>query len=86
MSHFKTVVETMTPAFDKGGALLYKDGVSMEESTGEMYYLLHWGLQLTQTENYQPVTYTVGICQNIKTGRIFTFLPDQLRVVGIDKP
>ena len=86
MSRWKTVVEVMAPVFDEKGVQLYEDGVPMEKSTGDMYYLLHWGLQLTHTENYQPVTYTMGICQHTKTGRIYTFLPYQLRVIGIDQP
>jgi hypothetical protein len=51
------------------------------------YYLLHWGLECNVVNGNNPgeiipVTYTVGICQNISTGQIETFPPRQIRVLG----
>lgn len=87
MSHTKTVVEVMESVLGEDNTLLYEEGKLVEKSTGEMYYLLHWGLQVGYAEEFNkqsPFTYTVGICQDMETGRIFTFLPYQLRVVGIE--
>lgn len=75
---YKTVVKTMEPVLDEEG-----NQVDSEEI---MYYLLHWGLTyeiLIGIDGHQyPVTYTVGICQNIKTGDIKSFVPQDLTVVG----
>lgn len=54
------------------------------------YYLLHWGLTYEILIDYPkpgevnkyPVTYTIGICQHLKTGEIKTFIPAELTVVG----
>ena len=58
----------------------------------QMYYLLHWGLTyeiLTDYadggDKYHPVSYTVGICQHMKTGNIKLFYPTELTVVGKEK-
>ena len=75
MSHLKTVVE-----------------VTFEDEDGkearDRYFLLHWGLKYDMiADSYQnlvPVHYTVAICQHIKSGVIETFLPEQLRVEGIN--
>jgi len=74
MGHLRTIVE----------ANWEEDG----ESRQDRYFLLHWGLKFDMVpdsyENLVPVHYTVGICQNIKSGAIEMFLPDQLKVVGQD--
>lgn len=52
----------------------------------EKYYLLHFGLkyQLIETENgnIAPVSYTVCICQSVKTGQLEYFDAGQIRVIG----
>jgi hypothetical protein len=88
MSRVMTVVEVMEAAFAEDGTLLYEEGKLIEKPTGDMYYLLHWGLHVgyaDEVTKQSPFTYTVGICQELETGRILTFLPYQLRVVGIEK-
>jgi hypothetical protein len=88
MSHIRTVVEVMETVFAEDGTLQYEDGKLIEKPTGDMFYLLHWGLQVGYADDYlkqSPFTYTVGICQEMKTGRILTFLPYQLRIVGIEQ-
>jgi hypothetical protein len=88
MSHIKTVVEVMEATFAEDGTFQYEDGKLIEKPTGDMFYLLHWGLQVgyaNDVTKQSPFTYTVGICQEIETGRILTLLPYQLRVVGIEK-
>jgi hypothetical protein len=73
MSHIKTVVEVTT--WDE-------DGFEKKD----MYALHHWGLKYdlmaNEVGNMMPVHYTVAICENIKTGTIELFMPDQLRVIG----
>ena len=72
MGHLKTIVE---------GSWDGEDGPMTDK-----YFLLHWGLRYELIPdafgNLQPVHYTVGICQNIKSGAIEMFLPDQLKVLG----
>jgi hypothetical protein len=72
MSHIKTVVEV---TWDE-------DGFEKKD----LCYLLHWGLKYdliaNEVGNMMPVHYTVAICQNIKTGAIELYMPDQLRVIG----
>jgi hypothetical protein len=50
------------------------------------FLLLHWGLQntITQTEDDRmiAVSYTVGICEDCKTGQIRCFLPESIRILG----
>lgn len=74
MGHLKTAVEVTFEI----------DGVDRKD----IYYLLHWGLKYDMLpDSYGqlvPVHYTVAICQHIKTGTIETFLPDQLRVLGLN--
>jgi hypothetical protein len=86
MSRHRTVVELMTLAFDKDGHPIYDDGVQMMNGSGELFFLLHWGLQLTTDKDNKPVSYTVGICQELKTGIICTLLPEQLKVIGTEQP
>ena len=75
MARIKTVIEA---TWDND------DGVA---ETGQ-YYLLHWGLRYDMVPdmygNMLPVHYTVGICQQIKTGAIEMFLPTQIRVLGVN--
>lgn len=49
------------------------------------YNLLHFGLafRLIDTENgVVPVNYTVCICENIKTGNLEKFDPEQIKILG----
>lgn len=52
-----------------------------EDDKKEQYFLLHWGLKM-QVINDLAVTFTVAICQNVKTGDILCFYPEQLKVIG----
>lgn len=74
MSRIKTIVEV----------IYEEDG----EERKDNYYLLHWGLKYDLLPdsygNLVPVHYTVGICQNIKSGYIEMFLPNQIRVLGVN--
>jgi len=64
----------------------------MEDEEGkeikDRYFLLHWGLKndliTDSNNNIIPAHYTVAICQHIKNGQIETFLPEQLKVEGIN--
>jgi hypothetical protein len=52
--------------------------------TGE-FYLLHWGLDrdiIQSKEDMTAVSYTVGICEDCKTGQIRCFFPEQIRILG----
>lgn len=50
------------------------------------YILLHFGLKYDLVNNgagyFVPVQYTVAIVQDLKTGAIETFMPEQLVVLG----
>ena len=74
MAHIKTVVEVTTED---------EDGREIKDR----YILLYWGLKYDMiADSYQnlvPVHYTIAICQHIKTGVIETFLPEQLKIIGI---
>jgi hypothetical protein len=74
MAHLKTVVEGTWE--DEG------------EMKTDRYYLLHWGMKYDlipdANGNLMPVQYTVGICQHIKTGNIELFLPDLIKVLGVN--
>jgi len=52
------------------------------------YKLLHWGLRYDMVPdsygNLVPVHYTVAICENLKTGAVELFMPDQLRILGVN--
>lgn len=74
MSHVRTVVET----------LKVEGGHSTDQGTGELFYLLHWGLQMNYIME-TPTAETVAICQEVRTGRIRTFLPESIKVIGIEK-
>jgi hydrogenase maturation factor len=52
-----------------------------ENDEKEQFFLLHWGLKM-QVINDLAVTFTVAICQNVKTGDILCFYPEQLRILG----
>lgn len=85
---------------DEEGNFLDKDGNVIDPSrkTREiqepameevMFYLLHWGLHMEIMEDKEgkryPATYTVGICQHIKSGIIKIFAPEELTVIGKEK-
>ena len=91
-----TVVSAVEPVLNEKGEALDKDGEVVDSSKRAKkdqveaheevyYYLLHWGLtyQILYDRNIPyPITYTVGICQHIKTGVIKLFTPDKLTVIG----
>ena len=61
-----------------------KDGELKEgepEMERDFYYLLHWGLKYEIVNNV-AVGYTVGICQNIKSGAVECFNPESIRIIG----
>ena len=96
---YRTVVKVMEISLDSEGNMLDKDGEVIDPSkkskkvqephfTEQLYYLLHWGLTyeiLVDKDQRYPVTYTVGICQHIKTGAIRAWIPAELTVVGKEK-
>ena len=94
MARTMTVVTILEPVLNENGEVLDKDGDPVGTSKKKhqepafedvYYYLLHWGLTyeiLMDKEQRYPVSYTVGICQNIKTGVIKTFIPQEITVVG----
>jgi len=49
----------------------------------ERYFLLHFGLKF-EIVNDIGVSYTVAVCQNIKTGQIECFAPERLRILGTE--
>lgn len=78
----RTVVKVNLPVTDDDGNLT-------EETEEVEFFLLHWGLhmefmQQQQTGDLYPVTYTVGICQHVKTGMIKIFAPEELTVIGYE--
>ena len=96
MARVMTVVSVMQPVLNEKGELLDKDGKVIDSSKKSkkdqepafeevLYYLLHWGLTyeiLVDKEARYPVSYTVGICQQIESGEIRAFLPTELKVIG----
>ena len=49
------------------------------------YWLWHWGLDQTIIETDHgpvPVSYTVAICEDVETGQIMVFRPEQLKIFG----
>lgn len=96
MSRVMTVVKVTEPVIDDQGQLLDKDGEIIDHSKKTkkiqepameevLYYLLHWGLTyeiLLDKDARYPVSYTVAICQHIKTGVVKTFIPQELTILG----
>ena len=67
------------------------DNIIRDEEDNIMYeeievYLHHWGLQYETIEdkngNLHVGMYTVAICEDLNTGRIHTFMPNQLKLEG----
>ena len=75
----RIIVEVTTERDDTGD-----EGETLYEK--DLYILLHWGLEYTiieVSENMRTgVSYTVAICQNIKSGVIRCFRPEMLTVLG----
>lgn len=75
MGRVRTIVE-----------VTYEDEDGLEKK--DNYYLLHWGLKYDLLpDSYGqlvPVHYTVAICENLQSGVIETFLPEQCKVLGIN--
>jgi len=96
MARVQTVVKVMEPVIDDQGNLLDKNGDIIDPSKKTkkdqepdmeevFYYLLHWGLTyeiLIDHQQRYPVSYTVAICQHIKSGVIKTFIPQEITVIG----
>jgi hypothetical protein len=75
----KTLVEAI---WEKDGELV--DG---EPPTAKgKFWLHHWGLQHQVIDigdgKLAVGTWTVGICEDYKTGDIRCFMPEQLKVIG----
>lgn len=49
----------------------------------ERYFLLHFGLRY-EIINEMGVSYTVAICQSVKTGQLEFFDITQIRVIGTE--
>lgn len=93
----RTVVEIKLPRVDKDGNPVDKDGKVYDKKQKAdwtqaidpvPFYLLHWGLEyvLLEDPNGKPygINYTVGICQEMKSGVIRTFLPGEIRIIGTE--
>jgi len=81
----KTVVEVMRPVIKDNQQVFDEEGKPLFEP--RLYYLLHWGLEYGLSNSVNPPTYinyTVAICQDVETGIISTFLPGELKVVGVE--
>jgi len=100
MNKWYTVVKVLEPLTDEDGNYLDKEGkpIDLNRRTKNppepvmeevLYYLLHWGLHMEilvdKDGNRYPASYTVGICQHIKDGRIRIFPPEAMRVMGKEK-
>lgn len=84
----RTVVKVDLPVLDEEDNVIL-DNNDNPETDEVLFYLLHWGLHMDILEDQKtgqryPVTYTVGICQHMKTGVIKIFAPEELTVIGIE--
>jgi hypothetical protein len=70
----KTLVEV---SYEKEG-ILKEDESPIEK---DQFWLLHWGVKF-EVINDIAVNYTVAICQNVNTGEIICFYPEQLKIIG----
>lgn len=92
----KTMVEIKLPRINEEGVPVDKDNQVYDKKLKNWeqaidpvnFYLLHWGLEyvLLQDEHGKPygINYTIGICQEIQTGLIRTFLPTEIRIIGVE--
>lgn len=92
----RTIVEIKLPQVNAEGIPVDKDNQAYDKKLKAWeqaidpvnFYLLHWGLEyvLLQDEHGKPygINYTVGICQEMQTGLIRTFLPGDIRVIGVE--
>lgn len=97
MPFIKTVVEVTKMVYDEQGNLLDVENKPMnprkqdqrQQIVTERYYLLHWGLQVgvayDKESNPIPYSQTVAICQHIKTGKVETFIPNDITIVGTER-
>jgi len=78
MAHFKTVCEAQLPIYNEEG--------DVENHESRTFFLLHWGLKVGTFTNSDQIevhaSYTVAICQEQETGEIYTFLPEEIRIIG----
>lgn len=72
----RTLVEV---TYEKEGEL--KEDESPIEK--DLYFLLHWGLKMSII-NETGVSFTIAICQHVKTGEVICFLPEQLKIIGTE--
>jgi hypothetical protein len=97
MASTRKVIEVLRPVYneqeeqlDTEGNVMGSDKKKVQEPMMKpvKYYLLHWGVQsdIVYSEG-NPIVYsdTVGICQHIETGHIQTFLPTEIRIIGVEK-
>ena len=92
----RTIVEIKLPRVNAEGIPVDKDNPAYDKNLKAWeqaidpvnFYLLHWGLEyvLLQDEHGKPygINYTVGICQEMQTGYIRTFLPAEIRIMGVE--
>ena len=68
------------------------DGIQRDDDNNEVYEirqvsLHHWGTQSESSEDRNGNTvisqYTVAICEDQETGQIHTFMPTQLKILGL---
>jgi len=52
----------------------------------DLYFLLHWGLDYTivetDDEHRMGVSFTIAICEHVKSGAIRCFRPEELLIIG----
>ena len=85
MSRINTIAEVQIPATDENGDFVY-DKQGNQETEPVLFELLHWGLSITYWIDKEgreiPVNYTVAICRHLKTGKVYTFAPTELTIIG----
>ncbi len=89
----RTIVEVLLPRINDVGNPVDKNNREADPRSKKWeqaidpvrFYLLHWGLTYAvmhdKDEFPYAVSYTVGICQEIASGRILMFQPQDLRVI-----
>ena len=91
----RTMVEVELPRYNKEGLPVDNTGTPFDDYKGttewsqafekKLYYLLHWGIhtEIRKVDGAPVVlTFTVGICQDIETGNVQIFAPEEIRIIG----